>query len=201
MPVWGWFLIAAVVLVVIVGLLLAWGAHSRRKTQRLREHYGAEYERTLEEAGGQRKAEAELLARERSRKKLDIVPLSLQAKEQYAQRWRMVQATFVDNPSSAVGEADALVTEVMRERGYPVDEFDQRAADVSVDHPDVVENYRAAHQIHLSHRDMSDEDRAAGTEEQRQAFVHYRALFDRLLVSDQDVTVDAPTEKSQEATA
>ena len=101
-----------------------------------------------------------------------------------------MQTAFVDDPSSAVGDADRLVTEVMRERGYPVDDFDQRAADISVDHPQVVENYRAAHGIHLSQQKGD-----VGTEEQRQAFVHYRALFEKLLETDNN------TDKSQEASA
>jgi hypothetical protein len=103
------------------------------------------------------------------------------ALEGYAGRWRTVQIAFVDNPSNAVGDADRLVTEVMRERGYPVEDFDQRAADISVDHPTVVENYRAAHTIHLSQHNGD-----VGIEQQRQAFVHYRALFERLLDPDND---------------
>jgi len=107
----------------------------------------------------------------------------------------MVQTAFVDNPSSAVGDADRLVIEVMRERGYPIEDFDQRAADISVDHPDVVENYRAAHRIHLAQR-----DRQIGTEEQRQAFVHYRALFDKLSETQTPKT-DQGKDNSQEARA
>ena len=106
----------------------------------------------------------ELAARERKRDKLDIIPLSRQAREKYADRWRTVQTAFVDNPSSAVGDADRLVTQVMRERGYPIDDFDQRAADISVDQPTVVENYRAAHSISLSQQQGD-----VGTEKQRQA--------------------------------
>jgi hypothetical protein len=100
----------------------------------------------------------------------------------------VVQTAFVDHPSSAVGEADVLVTEVMRERGYPIDDFEQQAADISVDHPTVVENYRAAHDIHLA-----QQKGGVGTEQQRQAFVHYRALFAKLLETEND--------KSQEASA
>ena len=151
-------------------------ASSRRKTERLKEHYGHEYERLVSEAGGQKAAEKELTARERKRDKLDIVPLKQSALSDFTTRWNQVQTAFVDNPATAVGVADRLVTEVMRERGYPVDNFDQRASDISVDHPQIVDNYRAAHGIHLS-----QERGEVSTEEQREAFVHYRALFEKLL--------------------
>jgi hypothetical protein len=190
MPVWGWILIAAVVVIAAVAIVVARSVNSRKRTERLKERFGPEYERTLGEAGEQSAAEDELAARERKRNKLDIVPLAPQAREKYADRWRTVQTAFVDNPSSAVGDADRLVTEVMRERGYPIDEFDQRAADISVDHPKVVESYRAAHIIYLSQQEGD-----IRTEEQRQAFVHYRALFEKLLETDKD------KDKSQEARA
>jgi hypothetical protein len=128
--------------------------------------------------------------------KLDIRPLSRDALQAYSDRWHQVQTAFVDSPSSALDDADRLLTEVMRERGYPVDDFDQRAADISVDHPEVVENYRAAHAIHLSDRNGD-----GNTEKQRQAFVHYRALFDGLL--DHGGNDDRPhdTDSAQEARA
>ena len=175
MPVWGWILIAAIA-VVVLAIVGARSAQSRRRTGRLKERFGPEYERTVGGADGQKDAEAELEARERKRERLDIVPLSPEAQKKYSDNWRTVQTAFVDNPSSAVGDADHLVTEVMRERGYPIDDFDQRAADISVDHPGVVENYREAHSIYVS-----QESGDVGTEEQRRAFVHYRALFDELL--------------------
>ena len=140
--------------------------------------------------GEQRAAEDELLARERKRDELDIVALTPAVRERYADHWRTVQTAFVDNPSGAVEDADRLVTQVMRERGYPVDDFEQRAADISVDHPKVVENYRAGHALYLSH-----EYGGVGTEERRQAFVHYRALFEKLLETDNN------TDTSQEARA
>jgi hypothetical protein len=148
MPVWGWILIPAAVVIVAAVIVAAISARRRKRTHRLQEHFGPEYERTVLEAGEQRTAEKELAARERKRAKLDIVALTPEALEKYANRWQIVQTAFVDNPSSAVADADQLVTEVMRERGYPVDDFDQQAADISVDHPTVVENYRAAHNIH-----------------------------------------------------
>jgi hypothetical protein len=190
MQAWGWILIAAGV-VIIAGLIATAVSVSRRKrTARLQERFGPEYERTVLEAGEQKTAEKELAARERKRDKLNIVGLTPEALAKYANRWQMVQIAFVDNPSSAVGDADGLVTEVMRERGYPVDDFDQQAADISVDHPTVVENYRAAHSIHLSQQNGD-----VGTEAQRQAFVHYRVLFEKLLETQKDKNT------SQEATA
>jgi hypothetical protein len=176
MPVWQWIVIAAVVVVVVAAVIAASVLRSHKKTRRLRQHYGGEYERLVDEAGGQKAAEKELTARERKRDKLDIVPLTPSALSDFNTRWYQVQAGFVDNPATAVGVADRLVTEVMRQRGYPVDDFDQRAADISVDHPQIVENYRTAHGIHLSQRDGD-----VSTEQQREAFVHYRALFEKLL--------------------
>jgi hypothetical protein len=181
MPVWGWILIAVAVAAIAVVLIATFSMSRRKRTDRLRERFGPEYERTVFETGEQKAAEKELAARERNRAKLDIRPLTRGALEGYTDRWRAVQTAFVDNPSSAVGDADRLVTEVMRERGYPVDDFDQRAADISVDHPTVVENYRAAHGIYLSQQNGD-----TGTEQQRQAFVHYRVLFEKLLTADND---------------
>jgi len=189
MPVWGWFLAAAIVVLAVTAIVVGLAANRRKRTERLKERFGPEYDRALDEAGEQSAAEKELAARKRKRDKLDIVPLSPQARGRYAEGWGEVQTAFVDNPSSALGDADRLVTEVMRERGYPIDDFDQRAADISVDHPTVVENYRAAHSISHAQQQGSD----VGTEEQRQAFVHYRALFEKLLETDKD--------KSQEARA
>jgi hypothetical protein len=190
MPVWSWFFIAAAVLIVLTLVTLAvLSVTSRRKTRRLKEHFGAEYERTVDDAGDQRAAEEELVSRERKRQKLDVVALSTEAHKRYADQWQLVQRVFVDDPSGAVGEADRLVTEVMRERGYPVDDFDQRAADVSVDHPDTVEHYRAAHTLYLA-----QEKADIGTEAQRQAFVHYRALFEQLLGADHKIEKNTPKE-------
>jgi len=190
MPAWSWIVIAAVVLIVIVLIVfLAMSAARRKRSERLERHFGPEYERAVGEVGDQRAAEKELVARERRRQKLDIVALAPQARAKYDAHWRTVQSAFVDDPSAAVGEADRLVTTVMRERGYPVDDFDQRVADVSVDHPDVVEHYRAAHTLHLA-----QEQGDIGVEAQRQAFVHYRALFERLLETDVEHEKDKPEE-------
>ncbi len=182
MPIWEWILIAALVAIVVAAVIvIASFVSSRRKTQRLKRHYGSEYERLVSETGGQKAAENELIARERKHHELDIVPLTPSALTDFATRWHQVQTGFVDNPATAVGVADRLVTEVMRERGYPVDDFDQRASDISVDHPQIVENYRAAHGIH-----MSQQQGDVSTEQQREAFVHYRALFEKLLETTKD---------------
>jgi hypothetical protein len=174
---WVWVVIA--ILVVVALAILVWSMSRRKRSARLKEHFGPEYERTVGELGEQRAAEAELLQREKKRKKLDIVDLSPEARHEHTATWQRVQTDFVDDPIDAVGRAERLVTRVMRERGYPIDDFDHRAADISVDHPDIVENYRSAHAIYASQHDGD-----ISTEEARQAFVHYRALFDRLLGSD-----------------
>src|SRR3954465_2860893 len=168
-------ILAIVVIAVIVAALL----YSRqRRSQQLQEGFGPEYERTVEERGGDRRgAGAELRERRQRRDQFEIRELEPAARDRYADRWRDAQRRFVDEPAPAVGEADALVMAGMRDRGYPVAaEFDQRAADLSVDHPEVVEHYRAAHDI--SGRATAGE---AGTEDLRQAMVHFRALFVELL--------------------
>ena len=185
MPNWIWILVAIAVVIVIAAVAFI-ATRGRRDSDRLKQRFGPEYDRTVSEAGDERAAEKELIARERKRDKLDIRPLSPAALDGFANRWRAVQTAFVDHPSSAVGEADLLVTEVMRERGYPVDDFDRQAADISVDHPTVVSDYRAAHDIHLAQQKGD-----VGTEQQRQAFVHYRALFTKLLESEQDNSQEA----------
>jgi hypothetical protein len=165
-----------VIALIVAGIVIA----RQRRSQQLQEGFGPEYGRTLQETGDRREAEAELQGRRDRREKLDIRPLEPAARDRYAERWQSAQRNFVDQPAPAVGEADSLVMEVMRDRGYPVaDDFEQRAADVSVDHPRVVEHYRAAHAI--SARATTGE---AGTEDLRQAMVHFRALFEELLEPD-----------------
>jgi hypothetical protein len=193
MPNWGWILVAVGVVIIALALVLAIRSANRRRTERLRERFGPEYERTVDHFGQQRAAEKELTARERKRHKLDIVPLSRDARENYAASWRNVQTAFVDDPASAVRDADKLVAQVMRERGYPIDDFDQRAADISVDHPHVAENYRTAHMIFLS-----QEKASVGTEAQREALVHYRALFDELLEPHEDLAAAREANKPKE---
>ena len=166
-----WVLIA----VVLIGAV-AWITFSRVRSQRLRERFGPEYDRTVRTEGTVRKAEAELDARARRVKSLHIRPLSPSDTTRFDTAWRAVQARFVDDPQGAVTEADRLVGEAMAARGYPVGEFEQRVADISVDHPDVVVNYRAAREIAQQHAQGR-----ASTEDLRQAMVHYRALFHDLL--------------------
>lgn len=163
-------------LVVVIVVLLAAVAmlvYRQRRSAQLREGFGPEYDRVVEERGDQGKAEAELRERRERRDSYDIRPLDPEAQARYASRWQQTQARFVDHPASALAEADELVSEVMRERGYPVDDFERQADDVSVDHPEVVEHYRKAHAIQTQD--------AASTEDLRQGLVHYRALFAELL--------------------
>jgi hypothetical protein len=191
MPVWGWFFAAAAFCVVIaLVIMVTRTAIARRRTHRLKERFGPEYERTVGQVGEQHAAEKQLAARERKRASLDIVPLAPEARQRYSDDWRKVQAAFVDDPSNTVGEADRLVTQVMRDRGYSIDDFDQQAADISVDHPELVENYRAAHGIHLT-----QEHGDVGTEDLREAFVHYRALFDKLLEPGNGLASDLESDK------
>jgi len=166
-------LIALAAVVVVVGAVVV---AQRRRSQQLRSHYGAEYIAAVDELGDKRKAEAELKAREKRIERLDIRPLSLEETDRYAARWRRVQADFVDDPGGAIADADALLSEVMHARGYPVSDFEQRAADLSVDHPRMVSNYRISHEVALRHARGE-----AGTEDLRRALIHYRDLFEELV--------------------
>ena len=166
-------LIVAIVVVAALTLIaFAYGMAQRRR-QRLREHFGPEYEHVVAEAGGHARAERVLSEREKRVKKLDIRPLPDTARDQFIERWHQVQARFVDDPSEAVGHADALIGEAMEARGYPVTDFEQRAADVSVEYPQVVMDYRTAHDI-AGRREVD-------TEDLRRAMVHYRSLFEALV--------------------
>ncbi|HEX7940981.1 MAG TPA: hypothetical protein VF488_04220 [Gemmatimonadaceae bacterium] len=167
-------ILAIVVLVVIAAV--AWYAWQRRRTAELRARYGPEYTRTVGQLGDRRRAEAELVARQERVEQLDIRALTVEQRRDFLGRWRGVQARFVDDPKGAVTDADHLVDEVMVARGYPLGDFDRRAADLSVHHPRVVENYRAARDIALRHRRGE-----ASTEDLRRAMVYYRELFQDLL--------------------
>lgn len=169
-------LIAIVVIAVLAVVAIAMVAMRKRRSVKLRERFGPEYDRVLRKEGDPRKAEGVLEFREKRREKFTIRPLSAEDKSSFGVRWNEVQARFVDDPRGAVTVADSLVTEVMQARGYPIGEFEQRAADLSVDYPAIVENYRAAHQIALRHGAGQ-----ASTEDLRQAMVHYRSLFQELL--------------------
>ena len=189
MPTWGWILIAAAVALVVIAAIVM-SMQKKRRTKQLQSQFGPEYDRTIESADSRRKAESELAARQERREQLDIRPLSSAARERYTSQWQNVQAQFVDNPSGAVGSADQLIQSVMADRGYPVDDFESRAADISVDHPHVVENYREGHR--LAEQDASGD---GSTEDLRQAMRHYRALFDELVEPESDA--DEPTTRER----
>ena len=190
MDTWVWIVIAAAVVVAIV-LLAMWAANRKKRTSQLQEGFGPEYDRTVEERGSRRKAESELTDREKRREELDIRPLAPGARDRFADRWRTVQERFVDDPNGAVGDAHKLVIEVMRERGYPTDDFEQRVGDISVDHPHVAEHYRAAHGVAVA-RERGE----ANTEDLRQSLVHYRSLFAELLETEEHEPVDATSTRS-----
>lgn len=174
----GWILIAVALIAVA---LIAWVLVNRARTRTLQRDFGSEYDRTVERAGARGVAESDLRERRERVDALDVRPLSRADHDRFASEWTKVQAAFVDAPSEAVSDADELIQHVMASRGYPVEDFDRRAADISVEHPQVVENYRSAHSIALKE---SREDRDADTEALRKAMVYYRSLFDELLVVD-----------------
>ena len=182
-----------VVIVLVVALLAAIGVAAwlylqKRRSDGLRTSFGSEYDRAREEHPDRRSAERELTERKERVEQLHIRSLSSDERDRFVERWRSAQAQFVDDPAGATRVADALIGEIMQARGYPVGDFEQRAADISVDHPGVVEHYRAAHAIALrTDRGQAD---SGDTEDLRQAFVHYRALFDDLL----EVEAPAPQE-------
>jgi len=148
----------------------------RKRSARLHDQFGPEYERTVLTMGDERKAQKELEGRRKHVGTLDIRPLSTTERERYLAEWTSVQSKFVDEPGQAIVDADRLIMEVMRLRAYPVSEFEQRAADISVSYPAVVSNYRAARAIAIK-----NEQHQADTEELRQALIHYRSLFEELL--------------------
>jgi hypothetical protein len=170
------FLAVVILALVAVGV---WLYSRKRQSERLIQRLGPEYGRTVDELGSRTKAESELRERENRVKKLDIVPLAPEEAARFSQAWKTLQGRFVDNPKGVLIEADQLVRELMQLRGYPMGDFERRAADISVDHPAVVDHYRAAQAIAM--RDRRGE---ADTEELRRAVVHYRALFDELLEVD-----------------
>lgn len=174
-----------------VGAAAAWFFTQQRRRTALREQFGPEYERAVRETGDRKAAERELEHRTERVESLDIHPLSPDQRRRFADQWRQVQARFVDSPSEAIADADRLVTETMQSKGYPMGEFEQRAADVSVKHPRVVEHYRAARAISL--RNQRGE---ASTEDLRQAMVHYRALFEDLLEPRSNEELEVRIEKA-----
>ena len=168
--------LAAVLIVIAAVLAWLYLRNRRRTTAGLRQKFGSEYDRAVLTHGSERKAETKLEDREKRIEKLKIRDLDPSEHERYSKQWEAVQSRFVDSPKGAVAEADDLVSSVMKTRGYPVSDFDQRAADISVDHPRVVENYRSAHEIAL----RLGKDQAT-TEDLRTAMIHYRSLFEELV--------------------
>ena len=167
-------IVLAVVVILVVALLVWLYLRKRRRTTAgLRQKFGPEYDRAVLTHGSERKAESKLEDREKRVDKLKIRDLDSAEHERFSKRWKSVQSGFVDSPKGAVTEADDLVSSVMKARGYPVSDFDQRAADISVDHPRVVENYRSAHEVAVRIE-------KATTEDLRTAMIHYRSLFDEL---------------------
>ena len=185
-----WIVVAGVLTIALL-VLAIWVVFKKRKQSlRLQHRFGPEYGRTVDELGGRAKAESELKAREKRVGSLNITALAPSEVARFSQAWNELQSRFVDNPKGVVMQADQLVRELMLKRGYPMGDFERRAADISVDYPTVVENYRAAQAIAI--RDHRGE---ANTEDLRQAVVHYRALFDELLEvreAKQDVLAAKP---------
>ena len=173
-----WFVAGAVVLLIIA--VAAWAYVKREQRVKLQSHFGPEYDRAVQDAGSRAKAESDLMARAKRVRTLDIRPLSHEQADSFRQEWDRIQQTFVDDPGGAVAAADELVTRVMNARNYPVADFEMRAADLSVQHPRVVENYRTARAL-MTRRERGE----ASTEELRQAVVNYRALFDDLLKTEE----------------
>jgi len=198
MSTWVWIVIVAAVVLAV--LIVAWLAVSGRRRRGLQDRFGPEYDRAVETSGSRRTAESQLREREQMHDELDIRDLSPAARDRYFEQWRAVQVRFVDAPGDAVREADTLVQQVMRDRGYPVDDFDTRADVVSVDHPHVVENYRAAHGVWAA-----NERGEATTEDLRQSLVHYRSLFEELLghggtVADEPISRDGTMDADRQET-
>ncbi|MGB9255791.1 MAG: hypothetical protein WCC25_13215 [Candidatus Korobacteraceae bacterium] len=170
--------ILTIVIVAIVAVLaIAWAVVRKRRTEELRQRFGPEYVRTVREHGAGR-GETVLTQREKRVEKFSIRDLTVDERERFITDWRVVQSRFVDDPKAAVYEADTLVTRLMQARGYPMSDFNQRAADISVYHPRVVDSYRAAHEIALRERQGE-----ATTEDLRNGLIYYRSLFDELLTT------------------
>ena len=169
------------IVAIVIGLLVALGIvgyviMQKRRSAGLRAQFGPEYERAVSEGGDRRRAETKLAERAERVRSFHLRPLASVDRMIFLDAWTQVQAKFVDDPSAAVAEADQLLGQVMAARGYPVADFEQRAADISVDHPIVVQNYRTAHEIALRHKKGE-----AGTEDLRKAMIHYRGLFEDLV--------------------
>lgn len=175
-------IILVAVLLLVIGGLLAMAFTRFQRTRRLRDRFGPEYDRTLEQVGDKRRVEDELEARLAHAENLNIRALSAEEVNRFSLEWQETQTEFVDQPLASVQKADRLIQNVMRTRGYPVEDFEQRAADISVHYPDVVINYRELHEIATR-----GEREKISTEEMRQAMVHGRELFERLVQSETNI--------------
>ncbi len=171
-----YIVIAVVLVLVIIGAVLITALNRRKRSERLQDHFGTEYDHTVQTMGDEKKAQTELVERQKHVEALDIRPLSVSERERYTADWTAVQSKFVDEPGQAIVDADRLIMEVMQVRAYPVSDFEQRAADLSVTYPALVSNYRAAREIAVKNKQQ-----LANTEELRQAMIYYRSLFEELL--------------------
>lgn len=169
-------ILVAIAIAIVAAVVVAVTYAQRRRSQQMRAHYGAEYIAAVDELGDRRRAEAALKRREKRVEAFHVRPLTPQEADRFASRWRRVQAEFVDDPRSSIGDADDLLGEVMRARGYPVSDFEQRADDLSVEHPKLVAHYRVAHEVAVRHARGE-----ADTEDLRRAMIHYRDLFAELV--------------------
>ena len=170
------YLVIVVVVVLLIGILLGMAFARRNRSKQYHDKFGTEYDRTVKDLGGNKKAQTELDGRQKHVDGLDIRPLTDVERTRYQADWKLVQAKFVDEPGQADVDADRLIMEVMQLRDYPVSDFDQRAADISINYPDLVSNYRAAREIANKNKEHK-----ADTEELRQAMIYYRSLFEELL--------------------
>jgi hypothetical protein len=186
-PMWIWIALGAVAVLIVAGLI-ARGAR-RSRSESLRSKFGNEYDHALEAHGNRKKAERDLIERAEQVKKYNIVPLQASDRERFRRDWQKVEQRFIERPTTAVVEADELIADIMRTRGYPMGDFERHAADLSVTHPRIVEHYRAGHGV------IGGTPGSASTEDMRQAMLHYRALFDELIddkVGNDDVVRDVP---------
>jgi hypothetical protein len=194
MDAWVWILIAVIAIVVIA--IVAYLFAMKRRRKELRREFGPEYQRAVDKSGDVRSGESDLMARRDRRRELDIRELRPESRDNYRRSWEQIQARFVDDPAGVLGQADGLIIAVMGERGYPMDDFEQRADDISVDHPDVVQHYRAGHAV----SDKVGRGQEVSTEDLRKAFVHYRALFGVLVEPESAQRASETTNQERRAT-
>lgn len=186
-PMWIWIALGVVALLIVVGMV-ARGAR-RARSESLREKFGSEYDHALSTHGNRKRAEQDLVERAEQVRKYNIVPLQANDRERFRRDWQKVETHFLERPTTAVVEADELVADIMRARGYPMGDFDRHAADLSVTHPRIVDHYRSGHKV------ITGAPGSASTEDLRQAMLHYRALFDELIddrVGNDVVVNDVP---------